>query len=286
MIASAVRGVDATGRSKPAGSIAGQPGTFNSIQKVCAILRVLAQRSPLRLTEIADAAMLNKATTLRILASLIEEGFVSRVARAKSYELGQEARVMAISARRAVDLGELAQASLLRLSEKSADTALLSVRSGVEALYLARAVGSHPLQPNYLQIGSRRPLGVGAGSLALLAWLPEAEIDAILEIIVPRLVKSSPRITAKFLRERMALARRHGHTVLIDAAYAGMGGVGVPVRDDTGMVVAALSIGASSDRIRRRETDLAEMLKKEALLLARTLAQPPKPDRARIRKAS
>jgi Transcriptional regulator len=53
----------------------------------------------------------------------------------------------------------------LRLSERSADTALLSVRSGVEALYLARSVGSHPLQPNYLQIGSRRPLGVGAGSL-------------------------------------------------------------------------------------------------------------------------
>jgi DNA-binding IclR family transcriptional regulator len=246
----------------------------------------LAQRSPLRLTEIADAAMLNKATTLRILGSLIDEGFVSRVAGEKSYELGQEARVMAISARRAIDIGELAQASLLRLSEKSADTALLSVRSGVEALYLARAVGSHPLQPNYLQIGSRRPLGVGAGSLALLAWLPDAEIDAILEIAVPRLVKSSPRITAKFLHERMSLAHRHGHTVLIDAAYAGMGGVGVPVRDDTGSVVAALSIGASSDRIRRRETELAEMLKKEALVLSRMLVQPPKSDRPRIRKAS
>ena len=159
----------------------GQPDKFNAIQKVCAILRVLAQRSPLRLTEIADATSLNKATSLRILASLIEEGFVSRVAGAKTYELGQEARVMAVGARRSVDIAELAQPSLLRLSEKSADTALLSVRSGVEALYLARSVGSHPLQPNYLQIGSRRPLGVGAGSLALMVWLPDAEIEAIIE---------------------------------------------------------------------------------------------------------
>ena len=253
----------------------GQPDKFNAIQKVCAILRVLAQRSPLRLTDIADTTSLNKATALRILNSLIEEGFVSRVTGAKTYELGQEARVMAVGARRSVDIAELAQPSLLRLSERSADTALLSVRSGVEALYLARSVGSHPLQPNYLQIGSRRPLGVGAGALALLVWLPDAEIEAVIEVIVPRLAKS-PRITPKFLRERIAAARKAGHTVLIDAAFHGMGGVGVPVRDDAGEVVAALSIGAASDRIRRRESELADMLKKEAQVLARAMAQAPK----------
>ncbi|UGY05498.1 IclR family transcriptional regulator [Bradyrhizobium quebecense] len=253
----------------------GQPDKFNAIQKVCAILRVLAQRSPLRLTDIADTTSLNKATALRILNSLIEEGFVSRVAGAKTYELGQEARVMAVGARRSVDIAELAQPSLLRLSERSADTALLSVRSGVEALYLARSVGSHPLQPNYLQIGSRRPLGVGAGALALLVWLPDAEIEAVIEVIVPRLAKS-PRITPKFLRERIAVARKAGHTVLLDAAFPGMGGVGVPVRDDAGEVVAALSIGAASDRIRRRESELADMLKKEAQVLARAMAQAPK----------
>ncbi len=274
MTASTMQAVVRAGKKKPQ-LVLGAPDKFNAIQKVCAILRVLAQRSPLRLTEIADATSLNKATTLRILASLIEEGFVSRVAGAKTYELGQEARVMAVGARRSVDIAELAQPSLLRLSEKSADTALLSVRSGIEALYIGRSVGSHPLQPNYLQIGTRRPLGVGAGNLALLVWLPDAEIDAIIEVIVPRLAKS-PRITPKFLRERIAAARKHGHTVLIDAAYPGMGGVGVPVRDEAGQVVAALSIGASSDRIRRREVELAEMLKKEAQVLARAIAQPAK----------
>ena len=263
------------GRKKLLPPEPGQGDKFNAIQKVCAILRVLAQRSPLRLTDIADTTSLNKATALRILNSLIEEGFVSRVAGAKTYELGQEARVMAVGARRTVDIAELAQPSLLRLSERSADTALLSVRSGVEALYLARSVGSNPLQPNYLQIGSRRPLGVGAGALALLVWLPDAEIEAVIEVIVPRLAKS-PRITPKFMRERIATARKVGHTVLIDAAFPGMGGVGVPVRDDTGEVVAALSIGAASDRIRRRESELAEMLKKEAQVLARAMAQTPK----------
>ena len=101
---------------------------------------------------------------------------------------------------------------------------------------------------------------------------------------MPRLAKS-PRITPNFLRERIVAARKHGHTVLIDASYPGMGGVGVPVRDDTGQVVAALSVGASSDRIRRRETELAEMLKKEATILSRAMAQPAKPNTLKIIKA-
>ena len=268
----------ASTRKKPSLSVVGQPGTFNAIQKVCAIMRVLAQNSPLRLTEIAEATSLNKATTLRILVSLIEEGFVSRVAGAKTYELGQEARVMAISARRTVDIAELAQPSLLRLSERSADTALLSVRSGVEALYLARSVGSHPLQPNYLQIGSRRPLGVGAGSLALMVWLPDAEIDAIIDVILPLLAKS-PRITPKYLRERInsrpqARSYRAARRRL---SRHGRGRRSRPRRCRPG------DCGAQRRRVQRpdpaREAELAEMLKKEALILARAMAQPVKPGR-------
>src|SRR6476619_6076185 len=86
------------------------------------------------------------------------------------------------------------------------------------------------------------------------------------------------RRASRPLRERIVAARKHGHTVLLDAAYPGMGGVGVPVRDDTGQVVAALSVGASSDRIRRREAELAEMLKKEALIMSRAITQPAKPN--------
>src|SRR5438445_10360430 len=93
-------------RKKPSLSVVGQPGTFNAIQKVCAILRVLAQNSPLRLTEIAEATSLNKATTLRILGSLIEDAFVSRVAAAQTYELEQKPRGTANNARRTVHSAE------------------------------------------------------------------------------------------------------------------------------------------------------------------------------------
>jgi DNA-binding IclR family transcriptional regulator len=100
---------------------------------------------------------------------------------------------------------------------------------------------------------------------------------------MPRLAKS-PRIARRNICAS-EIGARAGGTVLIDAAYPGMGGVGVPVRDDAGQVIAALSVGASSDRIRRREAELAEMLKKEALILEGAMGQPAKPGALKMIRA-
>ena len=116
---------------------------LNAIQKVCAILRVLAQSSPLRLTEIAEATSLNKATTLRILGSLIEKGFVNRVAGAKTYELGQEARVMAVSARRTVDIAELIDAAFPGM-----DGVGVPIRDDAGQVIAALSVGASSVQPS------------------------------------------------------------------------------------------------------------------------------------------
>lgn len=252
--------------------------TTGAIEKVCAVLRSLSRHSPQRLTNIASEASLNKATALRILTALIQQGFVHRAEGSKLYELGVEARLMSSNASRSLDIARLAQPALLRLADRSGDTALLSLRREIEALYVGRAVGTHPLQPSYLQIGSRRLLGVGAGSLALLTWLPDAEAMTIVSIVVSRQARGSA-ITTALLLERMSAARAAGYTLLLDAAYDGMGGIGVPVRDASGDVVAALSIGAATERISSREKALSDMLLAEA----RSLSKAIEPQRARTR---
>ena len=55
-----------------------QVSDTNSAQKVCRILRVLSTPKPLRLADISEGSGLNKATTLRLIKTLISEGFVHR----------------------------------------------------------------------------------------------------------------------------------------------------------------------------------------------------------------
>jgi DNA-binding IclR family transcriptional regulator len=248
----------------------GAAAPLNAVQKVCAVLRAVGGRSPLRLAEIAAATRLNKVTALRILDTLAAEGFVVRAADGRGFARGPEILALAASAGRSFDLRELARPSLVRLADMSQDTALLSLRSGPEAVCVDRQVGSYPIRANYLDIGSRRPLGAGAGALAILAWLPEREIEAVLAGIGPRLAHY-PRITVPVIREAIAAGRRTGYVVLLDRIVDKMGAIGAPILDETGRVVAALSIAALSERIADRAEVLGPALLREADLIKREM---------------
>lgn len=227
------------------------------------VLRVMSEGGNARLTDIAAAADLDKATALRLLEVMVRDGFVARDAHSKQFSLGPELMVLGAAALRRFDPRPLARPSLLRLVGQFEDSVVLSIPSGVESLCIDVEEGTYPIRANYLRVGSRRPLGAGAGSLALLAWMPEAEREAALEILASQMSRY-PRITPALLRERIADARERGHVVLLDVVVERMGGISVPVLDPEGHPVAALSIAALNDRILGREAAMAQALMHES----------------------
>src|SRR6185436_15021685 len=110
----------------------------------------------------------------------------------------------------------------------TADTVYLSVRLGDVAICLDRVEGAYPIRTLTLKVGDRRPLGIGAGSLALLAFLPLDEVR--------RLVAASAKALAEFgfdpakLLTVVQTARRLGYAYNDGRLIPGMNAVGVPVR--------------------------------------------------------
>lgn len=233
----------------------------NSAQKVCRILRVLSTPQPLRLVDISAASDLNRATTLRLLETLMDEGFVQRDKATKRYSLGDEALILGIAMQGRDHIRDRARPSLITLSALSGDTLLLSTRHGLESVCVDREFGNFPIRANYLDLGSRRPLGVGAGSLALLAWLPDDEIETLLGLLDPVLKKNYPRITCALLRTEIALARQRGYAMLLDLVVDQMGGVAVPIFGGDGKPIGAISVAALSQRISTRLPLLVPALK-------------------------
>ena len=236
---------------------------INAVQKACRILRSLSNPDASRLSEIANITSLNKATALRILDILAREGFVEREEATKSWSLGAEAYLLGTAASRRHNLRERARPSLVRLAAATSDTVLLSVRSGLEAVCIDREIGDYPIRANYLDIGSRRPLGVGAGSMALLAWLPDAEIEAVLTLIKPTLATYA-KLNVKWVEREVEQSRARGYTLVLNQIIPRMGGIGVPVLGPDGHPIAGLSIAALSERISPRLDELAASLRKEA----------------------
>lgn len=247
-------------------------GPQNAIGKVCAVFRVLSSRAPLRLSEIAEATDFNRVTALRILDELVAQRFVSREGKPPRYSLGPEAAAMGSASSLTQDVRSAARPSLVRLAEVSEDTVLLSVRSGTESLCVDRSVGSFPIQANFLHVGSRRPLGVGAGSMALLAWLPEEERESVLDAITRR-IDHYPRITREVLVDHIGDAHTRGYVCMLDIVIERIGAIAFPIRTREGEVVAAISIAAQTERIVEREERLAAAIAREVRLIERAIAQ-------------
>jgi DNA-binding IclR family transcriptional regulator len=235
----------------------------SSVHKACRLLRALSDPRNDRLTPIAAAAGVDKATSMRLLNVLASEGLVERDAANKRYALGRELMLLGATRKNRIDLRTLARPSLIHLAAVFEDTAILSLPSGLETVCADLQFGAFAIRANYLDIGSRRPLGVGAGSLAILAWMNHDEFRAALPHIEPMLRKY-PRITRKILLQQIALARARGYVVVLDAVVEHMGGIAVPILGPDGRPMGALSVAALSERIATREVVLASGLRDEA----------------------
>ena len=246
--------------AQPASARAATPPS--SVQRACRILQVLSDSRNARLTEIAAASGQDKATTLRLLDRLAREGFVTRDAASKRYSLGPEVFVLGAAAAARFDLRPIARPSLIRLATTFEDSAILSIVRGAESVCIDVEPGTFPIRATYLDVGSRRPLGAGAGSLALLSWMPDAEIDALMPSIIGGLARY-PRITRKALERHIAASRERGYAVMLDLVVDKMGGLAMPILGGDGRPVAAISVAGLTERIVSRERALAEAVRRE-----------------------
>ncbi|HWK44966.1 MAG TPA: IclR family transcriptional regulator [Stellaceae bacterium] len=240
-----------------------------TIGRAAKILTILAgaEASGMMLTEIARQAEFGKGTTHRLLAALVDAGFVFQDTENRRYRLGVQLGLFAHRSQ-AQNLAFLAQPILEKLALETGDTAFCSVREGLHAVCIARAIGPFPIRTLTLDIGHRRPLGVGAGSLALLAALPPAVIDDMIAKNAAA-IAAHPTLAGNALPMMVAEARRYGYALNDANIIPGMSAVGYAVRGKDGGPIASLSIASIRERVQGpRIIELAGLLKQAATDLA------------------
>jgi DNA-binding IclR family transcriptional regulator len=226
-----------------------------SICRAIDLLRYVAKRNEngARLSGIARDAGINVSTTHRILGILVKEGLVTYDQVSKHYHLGLELYNLGITAYQ-FEIRDRFRASLERIERETEDTVFLIIRSGNDALCVDRVEGRYPVRTVLVDIGSRRPLGIGAGSLSLIAFLPEAEFEAVVLANAPR-YPPYKNLTADNIRQLAVKSRKVGYVVSYGLFHEKVISVGIPIFDKQQQVVAAITVSAISQRMdhERRE---------------------------------
>src|SRR5581483_8105304 len=106
-------------------------------------------------------------------------------------------------------LKDLLSSVLSRIADATGDTVFLQLRTGNESLCVDRRLGSYPVKTLVVDVGTHRPLGIGAGGLAILAASPAEEAERILRANAAQFPLYGTK-TAEVLKAVRA-ARRLGH---------------------------------------------------------------------------
>jgi DNA-binding IclR family transcriptional regulator len=258
----------------PAEEVAAPSSAGQGIERVTTILKALAvrARTGARLTDIAVATGLSKSTVHRFIGTLMAEGLVETDSKTGLLYLGFEVCVLGAAAANRFGLVDLSRDALTELERLTQDTIYLSVRADNDAICIDRLVGSYPIKVLTLDIGDRRPLGVGAGSLALLAGLTDEEIEPILAANAHRLA-DYPAFAPDSLRKMVSQTREKGYAFNDGRIIPGMCALAVPIIDRAGRPLAALAVAATTDRMQgRRRATLATWMTEAAETLAQRLA--------------
>ena len=151
-------------------------------------------------------------------------------------------------ARKGLGLSEVARPIMKVLAAEVGETVLLTRRTGTAVVCLEREETGNPVRLSY-ERGHVLPVNAGASALVLLAWASEAEVDDVISRSgLPRLTEATVT-DAGVMRERLAAIRADGFAVSRGELDPDLLGVAAPIRDETGDVVAAVSVAALSHRV-------------------------------------
>lgn len=205
------------------------------------------ERPAWSLAELSAHLDVPKSTLHRLLAGLQTHGILRRDGGDKRWRLGYHLVIWGSVAAESTSLRDLAKPVMRDLVRATGETAILTVYHDHEVLCLDLCETPHPVRLR-LAVGTRRPPHAGASSKVLMAYLPEEEIQAILDAEgLPRLCTHTITDPAE-LRAELARIRAQGYAESMEETDPGAWGVATPIRDWRGRVVAAIGIAAPTMR--------------------------------------
>ncbi len=215
-------------------------------------------------SDVARQLGLPHATTHRLLRQLMELRMLSKADGTKRFVLGALAYELGLAASTRVALRPKLQVGLERLKKVSGLPVYLFGRSGMESVCLYFTEPCRNDAPITLKTGGRRPLGVGAGGLAILAALSDVEVNEVL-LANRRHFGKFGGLTVDRLHELIAETRGLGYSASGGCLNRNTAAVGMTLHGSYGNPIGAVSISSTVHRLRVAEREhLAKLLREAA----------------------
>jgi IclR family transcriptional regulator, pca regulon regulatory protein len=228
---------DSTGRSRD---------FVQSLERGLSIMRVFSSERPsMTVSEVAQQVDLTRATVRRFLLTLSELGYVKE--KFNRFELTPQVLELGYAYLSALSFPEVALPKLEELVALTGESSEAAILDRGDAVYVARVAGPALLTIS-VNIGARRPAHATSLGRAMLAYLPEEELETLLARYELKQVLASTVIDLDQFRKELAKVREQGYAVINQELEEGLIALAVPVRDRSGAVLGAINISTHIGR--------------------------------------
>lgn len=233
---------------------------MRTIIRAMAVLESFSKDRPtLALHQVADAIELSKPTTFRLLKSLTELGYLIRLD-TQEYCLSMKLLKLAEVVNPTLGIREAASSTLRELAEASGETIALNTVDKLDRVCLD-AITSTTGVVSMMRAGDRVPLGLGASSKILLAYMDSADISKA----VTRLGKRNyPFFDRSRLKSELIEARKVGYSLSEGEVAEGNASLAAPIFERDGTVKYSISLFCPSFRFEHRKDDFIKMIQLSA----------------------
>lgn len=221
-------------------------GRLESVTRTMRILEAITELEGAGVSELATALELPKSTIHGYLSTLSELGYLVR--EGERYEIGTRFLRLGEYSRTRRPAYEMVASKVTALAEQTDERSQFVIAERGEGVFLYRASGDQAVETDS-GTGKRMAMHATAAGKAILAALPESEVDAIVD------QEGLPAVTETTITDRSALdselqtIREQGCAFNRGENIAGLHAVGVTVCDAESRPIGALSISGPSHRL-------------------------------------
>ncbi len=238
------------------------------LERAMKLMDVLAMHSqPVALKDLAAATGLHTSTTHRILNDLVVGRYVDRVD-SGMYQLGMRLLELGSLVKRRLNVREVALEPMRELHRLTGQTVNLSLQQGDEIVYIERAWSESSGMQVVRAIGGHAPLHLTSTGKLFLSVADQRQVRAYaMRTGLAGTTRNSITEIDRLERE-LALVKRHGYARDNEELELGVRCIAAGIYDDTGKLLAGLSLSAPADRLR---DEWIPLLQRAALKISEAL---------------
>jgi DNA-binding IclR family transcriptional regulator len=238
-----------------------QPKTYKvpAVDQAIRLMLCLANSgsNPKSLTDICMEVGIHRSKAFSILNTLNEYGFVKKNPNRRGYVLGPGLLTLTGKILENLSLSRFVEPVLYDLAKKAGATVALGVISDDKTYVVAQYEGAPGIGISS-PIGYVTPTTYGAHGKAIAAFLPEDELEELLNGKELYFHGTPDKFNMTRLRKELARCRRDGFALELGDMMPGVNAIGAPVLDQNGIPIGYITIvGFFTEEYARRIGPLA-----------------------------